>query len=419
MVYKRLRKGSPALLDIERIRGDFPILKERVNGHPLVYLDSAATTQKPRQVIDALVRYYETNNANIHRGIHTLAQRATDQYEGTRKTVARFIGAPNANDIVFTRNATEAINLVAYSWGDAFIGEGDEIVLSHMEHHSNIVPWQLLAQRTGAALRFADLTPDGRLDMGSLRALVGERTKLVSIVHMSNVLGTINPIADIAELAHARGAKLLLDAAQSVPHLAFAVDETGADFVAFSAHKMLGPTGVGVLWASDGLLAEMPPFLGGGDMIAVVREEGSTWADVPHKFEAGTPNIADVIAFGAAIDYLDGLGMPAVREHEIQLTSYAMDRLEALPGLTIHGPRDPESRGGVVSFEIEGIHPHDMATIADSHGVAIRAGHHCAQLLMRKLGVPATSRASFSVYNDRDDIEVLVEAIEHARKVFA
>lgn len=407
------------MLDIERIRRDFPILNQQVNGHRLVYLDSAATTQKPRQVIDALVTYYETSNANIHRGIHTLAQRATDQYEGTRAKVARFIGATNSQDIVFTRNATEAINLVAHAWGDLFIGEGDEIVISQMEHHSNIVPWQLLARRTGAVLKFAGLTTDGRLDMDSMRSLIGERTKLVSLVHMSNVLGTVNPVAEVAELAHAKGAKVLLDAAQSVPHLPFSVTETGADFVAFSAHKMLGPTGVGVLWAREGLFSEMDPFLGGGDMISIVREEGSTWADVPHKFEAGTPNIADVIAFGAAIEYLEDLGMQKVRKHEVQLTSYAMDQLETVPGLAIHGPRDPESRGGVVSFEVPGIHPHDMATIADGHGVAIRAGHHCAQLLMRQLGVPATSRASFSVYNDQDDVDVLMEAIEHARKVFA
>ena len=407
------------MLDVASIREDFPILREQVNGRRLVYLDSAATTQKPRQVIDALVRYYETSNANIHRGIHTLAQRATEQYEGTRATVARFIGASNSEDVVFTRNATEAINLVAHAWGEAHIGEGDEIVLSVMEHHSNIVPWQLLAGRTGARLRFAGLTPEGRLDLDDLRSLVNERTRIVSVVHMSNVLGTINPVADIAQIAHESGALLLLDAAQSVPHLPFDVTETGADFVAFSAHKMLGPTGVGVLWARRGLLDGMTPFLGGGDMIATVREDGSTWADIPHKFEAGTPNIADVIAFGAAIEYLEALGMPAVRRHELELTAHAMDCLERIPGLRIHGPRDPEARGGVVSFELPGIHPHDMATIADSHGVAIRAGHHCAQLLMRRLGVPATSRASFSVYNAPDDIEVLVEAIEHAREVFA
>jgi cysteine desulfurase/selenocysteine lyase len=388
------------MLDVERIRKDFPILHQQVNGQRLVYLDSAATTQKPRQVIDALVRYYETSNANIHRGIHTLAQRATEQYEGTRAKVARFIGATDPEDIVFTRNTTESINLVAHAWGDRFLSEGDEIVISQMEHHSNIVPWQLLAARTGAKVRFAGLIPDGRLDLDSMRALIGQRTKLVSVVHMSNVLGTINPAADIAEMAHGAGALFMLDAAQSVPHLPFSAANSGADLVAFSAHKMLGPTG-------------------GGDMIATVREEGSTWAEVPHKFEAGTPNIADVIAFGAAIEYLEALCMENVRRHEVALTAFAMDTLQRIPGLTIHGPRDPEARGGVVSFEVAGIHPHDMATIADGHGVAIRAGHHCAQLVMRQLRVPATSRASFSVYNGEDDIPPLVEAIEHARKVFA
>jgi len=408
-----------ATLDIARIREDFHILNQEVNGHRLVYLDSAATSQKPRSVINALVRYYERDNSNIHRGIHTLAQRATEQYEGTRDKVARFIGAPNAQDIVFTRNTTEAINLVAHSWGEQFIGEGDEIVITEMEHHSNIVPWQLLAARSGAVVRFARITPDGELDLDSLGTLVGQRTKLVSVVHASNVLGTINPIARIAEMAHAAGAMLLVDAAQSVPHMPMDVSELGADFVAFSSHKMLGPTGVGVLWAREGLLEEMGPFMGGGEMISVVREEGSTWASGPHKFEAGTPNIADVIAFGAAIEYLEALGMDAVREHEVQLTAYAMDELQKLPGLTIHGPRNPDERGGVVSFALEGIHPHDISTIVDGHGVAIRAGHHCAQLLMRALGVPATSRASFSIYNGPDDVDALVEALKHAQEVFA
>lgn len=407
------------MLDVATIRDDFPILKQEVHGRRLVYLDNAATTQKPRAVIEALVNYYETSNANIHRGIHTLAQRATEQYEAAREKVARFIGAPRAQDIVFTRNATEAINLVARAWGDQHVGEGDEIVLSRMEHHSNIVPWQLLAQRTGAVVRFAGITADGRLDRDSLRDLIGPRTKLVSLVHMSNVLGTINPVADAAELAHAQGALFLVDAAQSVPHLPFDVAALGADFVAFSAHKMLGPTGVGVLWARTGLLDGMEPFLGGGDMIATVREEGSTWAQVPQKFEAGTPNIADVIAFGAAVDYLEAVGMTNVRQHELELTAQAMEALHRIEGLKVHGPADPTARGGVVSFEIPGLHPHDIATIADSHGVAIRAGHHCAQLLMRHLGAPATSRASFAIYNGEDDIEALVEALEHAQRVFA
>ncbi|PFG74182.1 cysteine desulfurase [Tepidiforma thermophila] len=406
------------MLDVRRIRQDFPILRQQVNGRPLVYLDNAATTQKPRQVIEALVRYYETSNANIHRGIHTLATRATEQYEDARRKVARFIGARGPEEVVFTRNATEAINLVARAWGDEHVGEGDEIVLTLMEHHSNIVPWQLLARRKGATLRYAGITGDGNLDLDELRRLIGPRTKLVAVTHMSNVLGTINPVADIAEMAHAAGALLLVDGAQSVPHLPVDVQELGADFLAFSAHKMLGPTGVGVLWARAELLEAMPPFLGGGDMIAVVRPESSTWAELPHKFEAGTPNIADVIAFGAAVDYLADIGMANVRRHEEELTELALERLRRVPGLRVFGPAAASERGGVVSFSMEAAHPHDVATIADGYGVAIRAGHHCAQLLMRALGVPATSRASFSIYNGADDIEALVEALEGVNRVF-
>ncbi|MCA9852804.1 MAG: cysteine desulfurase, partial [Dehalococcoidia bacterium] len=389
-----------------------------VHDRPLVYLDNAATTQKPRQVIESLVRYYETNNANIHRGIHTLSVEATEQYEAVRGKVALLIGAPSNDSIVFTRNTTESINLVARSWGDANLSEGDEIVLSLMEHHSNIVPWQLLARRTGARLRYIEVTADGHLDLDMARQLIGPRTKLVSLVHMSNVLGTINPIGEIAGMAHAAGARFLVDAAQSAPHLPIDVTGLGADFLAFSAHKMLGPTGVGVLWAADGLLSEMEPFLGGGEMISLVRQDESTWADLPHKFEAGTPNIADVIGFGAALDYLAGLGMPAVREHERNITAYALDRLGALPGLNIHGPSDVDQRGGAVSFSLEGIHPHDISTILDSRGIAIRAGHHCAQLLMRALDVPATSRASFYIYNTEDEVDALVEAVEAVQRVF-
>lgn len=406
------------MLDVQRIRRDFPILTQKVNGHPLVYLDNAATTQKPRAVINALVAYYETTNSNIHRGIHTLAVRATDQYEGVRAKVAAHIGASNPQDVVFTRNTTESINLVARSWGDANLREGDEIVLTVMEHHSNIVPWQLLAGRTGARLRFIDIDDEGTLKLDELRAAIGPRTKLVTVVHMSNVLGTINPISEIAEIAHAAGATLLVDGAQSAPHLPIAVDALGCDFFAFSAHKMLGPTGVGVLWAKPGLLDQMPPFLGGGEMISIVREEGSTWADVPHKFEAGTPNIADVIAFGAALDYLKAIGMQNVRDHEVNITAYAIDRLKALSA-HVHGPQDAAIRGGAVSFAIDGLHPHDVSTIVDSYGVAIRAGHHCAQLLMRRLQVPATSRASFYIYNDTSEVDALVEALEHAKKVFS
>ena len=406
------------MLDVRRIRQDFPILRQQVNGRPLVYLDNAATTQKPRQVTEALVRYYETSNANIHRGIHTLATRATEQYEDARRKVARFIGARGPEEVVFTRNATEAINLVARAWGDEHIGEGDEIVLTLMEHHSNIVPWQLLARRKGATLRYAGITDDGKLDPDELRRLIGPRTKLVAVTQMSNVLGTINPVADIAEMAHRAGALLLVDGAQSVPHLPVDVQALGADFLAFSAHKMLGPTGVGVLWARAELLEAMPPFLGGGDMIAVVRPESSTWAELPHKFEAGTPNIADVIAFGAAVDYLEGIGMANARRHEEELTELALERLRRVAGVRIFGPSSASERGGVVSFSMQAAHPHDVATIADGYGVAIRAGHHCAQLLMRALGVPATSRASFSIYNDADDIEALVEALEGVNRVF-
>jgi len=307
---------------------------------------------------------------------------------------------------------------VARAWGDANIGEGDEIVLSLMEHHSNIVPWQQLARRKGATLRCAAITDDGHLDLDSLRALVGPRTKLVSLVHMSNVLGTINPIADVAEIAHAAGALLFVDGAQSAPHLPLSVDALGCDFFAFSSHKMLGPTGVGVLWARPGLLESMDPFLGGGDMIALVRPDASTWADVPHKFEAGTPNIADVIAFGAALDYLQALGMPAVRAHEERITGYAIEALHSIEGVTVHGPHDTASRGGAVSFTVLGVHPHDVSTIVDSYGVAIRAGHHCAQLLMRRLGVPATNRASFYIYNHEREVDALVDALHHAIEVF-
>ena len=404
--------------DPAAIRGDFPILGRQVHGKPLVYLDNAATTQKPRQVIDALTAYYTTSNANIHRGIHTLAVEATEQYEAVRGKVARHIGASTPASIVFTRNTTESINLVARAWGEANIGEGDEIVLTVMEHHSNIVPWQLLARRTGAALRYAGITAGGGLDMDQLRGLIGPRTKLVSVVHMSNVLGTINPVSEVAAMAREHGALTLVDGAQSAPHMPIDVESLGCDFFAFSSHKMLGPTGVGVLWAREGLLESMDPFLGGGEMISLVREDESTWADVPHKFEAGTPNIADVIAYGAALEYLGALGMDAVREHEKAITGHAIERLGAMAGVTLHGPRDVEVRGGALSFSIEGAHPHDVSTILDGDGIAIRAGHHCAQLLMRALEVPATSRASFYLYNTLSEVDALVDGIESVRKVF-
>jgi cysteine desulfurase/selenocysteine lyase len=406
------------MYDVEKVRADFPILGREVNGWPLVYLDNAATSQKPRAVIEALVRYYETTNANIHRGIHTLAVKATEQYEDVRGKAARHIGGSKAGDIVFTRNTTESINLIARAWGDANVREGDEIVLTVMEHHSNIVPWQLLARRTGAAVRFAEITNDGHLDLDSLRAVVGPKTKLVSVAHMSNVLGTINPLADIAEIAAGVGAKVLVDGAQSAPQMPVDVAALGCDFFAYSSHKAYGPTGVGVLWAKRGELEAMEPFLGGGEMISVVKADGSTWADVPHKFEAGTPNIADVIAFGAALDYLEALGMENVRAHEKRITEYAIESLQSIEGVRVQGPARAEERGGAVSFTVAGIHPHDVSTVLDGRGVAIRAGHHCAQLLMRRFDVPATSRASFGLYNTRDEVDALVEGVERVIEVF-
>ena len=405
------------MLDTSVIRRDFPILSEQVNGHPLVYLDNAATTQKPRQVIDALVRYYEHDNANIHRGIHTLAVRATDQYEEVRARVAAFIGAQQPESIVFTRNTSESLNLVAHAWG-ARLNAGDEIVLTVMEHHSNIVPWQLLAQRTGAVLRYVDIDETGQLPRAALVDAITAKTKLVAITHVSNVLGTINPIAEIARMAHSVGALICVDGAQSAPHIQVDVGALDCDFFAFSAHKMLGPTGVGCLWARPELLESMDPFLGGGDMISIVRMDASTWADVPHKFEAGTPNIADVIAFGAAIEYLEQVGMKKVREHEIELANYALERLSELGGNRPFGPSESESRSGVISFELDGAHPHDVATIMDGHGVAIRAGHHCAQPLMRRLNVPATNRVSFALYNNKQEIDVFIEGLRHVQSVF-
>jgi len=384
-----------------------------------VYLDNAATTQKPRAVIDALVHYYENYNANIHRGIHTLAEEATARYEEVRQKTAQFIGAAEARSIVFTRNTTEAINLVAHAWGRKHLRPGDEILLTVMEHHSNLVPWQLLAKATGARLRHVDIDEEGRLVWEDFERLMGPRTRLVACAHMSNVLGTINPIADIARLAHERGALLLVDGAQSVPHLPMDVEALDCDFLAFSSHKMLGPTGVGVLYARPDLLEEMDPFLGGGEMISRVLLEEATWNEVPWKYEAGTPNIADVIAFGAALEYLRGLGMEEVRAHEMELTSYALAALSSIPDVTIYGPPGPQSRGGVVSFNLGDLHPHDLGTVLDHHGVAVRAGHHCAQPLMRRLGVVATARASFYVYNRREEIDVLADGIREAARFFA
>ena len=408
---------SAAALDVQAIRADFPILSREVRGKPLVYLDNAATTQKPRQVIAALTDYYSNTNANIHRGLHTLAEEATAAYELTRRKAADFIGAAHAQEIVFTRNTTESLNLLAYTLG-ARLRRDDEIVLSALEHHSNLVPWQLLAQRSGARLRFIELTDDGELDIDQARTLFNPRTRIVSVAHMSNVLGTIAPVAELAAMARAVDATVILDAAQSAPHMPVDVGALGVDFAAFSAHKMLGPTGVGVLWGRRELLADLDPFLGGGEMISVVNREESTWAPLPHKFEAGTPNIADVIAFSAALDYLSGVGMQAVREHDHALTAYAMERLSGIEGLEIYGPPDAERRGAVVAFNYADIHSHDIATILDGGGIAVRAGHHCAQPLMRALEVPATARASFYLYNQESEIDALVDGLREAGSRF-
>ena len=408
---------TAAALDVQAIRADFPILRREVRGKPLVYLDNAATTQKPRQVIEALTDYYSNTNANIHRGLHTLAEEATAAYEQTRRKTADFIGAAHAQEIVFTRNTTESLNLLAYTLG-ARLRPDDEIILSALEHHSNLVPWQLLAQRSGARLRFIELADDGELDVDQARSLFNPRTRIVSVVHMSNVLGAIAPVAELVEMARTVDATVILDAAQSAPHMPLDVRALGIDFAAFSAHKMLGPTGVGVLWGRRDLLADLDPFLGGGEMISVVNREESTWAPLPHKFEAGTPNIADVIAFSAALDYLSAVGMQAVRDHDHALTAYAMERLSAIEGLEIYGPPDAERRGAVVAFNYADIHSHDIATILDGGGIAVRAGHHCAQPLMRALEVPATARASFYLYNQESEIDALVDGLREAGSRF-
>ncbi len=404
-------------LDTAAIRAQFPILEREVHGNPLVYLDNAATTQKPQAVIDSLTSYYSTMNANIHRGLHTLAEEATAAYEGVRQQVAELIGAASHREVVFTRNTTESLNLLAYTLG-ARLQPGDEIVLSAAEHHSNLVPWQLVAQRTGAVLRFIELNDDQQIDVDTARAAITPNARIVSVVHISNVLGSITPIAEISQMAREVGASMIVDAAQSAPHIAVDVDDLGVDFMAFSSHKMLGPTGVGVLWGRRELLADLDPFLGGGEMISVVTREESSWAALPHKFEAGTPNIADVIAFGAAIQFLNAVGMDAVAAHDADLTAYAVERMSRLEGLDIYGPADPSERSAVVAFNYRDIHSHDIATILDRSGIAVRAGHHCAQPLMRTLGVPATARASFYLYNERSEVDALIDGLLEAGERF-
>ena len=406
------------MLDVKRIREDFPILHRQVHGKPLVYLDNAATTQKPHQVIDALVNYYTRYNANIHRGIHALAEEATAAYEEVRARTARFINAPSSRSIVFTRNATEALNLVAHAWGHAQLKRGDEILLTEMEHHSNLVPWQLLAKATGASLSFVGITDDGYLKLDELEQKCTRKTKLVAVTHMSNVLGTVNPIERIIAQAHTQGAVVVIDAAQSAPQRRLDIQQLGCEFLAFSAHKMLGPTGVGILAAKEELLESMEPFLGGGEMISDVHLDHATWNEIPWKYEAGTPNIADVIAFGNALAYLERLGLERIQAHEQELLAYAIKRLGEIDDVVLYGPAELRDRGGVVSFNLNGLHPHDVGTVLDQEGVAIRAGHHCAKPLMRRLGVAATARASFYVYNTLEEVDRLVDAIHVAKTFF-
>lgn len=407
---------APFPIDVEAARREFPILDVCVGGKPLVYLDNAATTHKPQAVIETVQRFYMLQNANIHRGVHYLSQQATDAYELAREKIARFFGAASADEIIFVRGTTEAINLVASSWGNRFVGKGDEIVLSEMEHHSNIVPWQLLAERVGATIRVAPITDDGELDMDAFRALLSKRTKIVSIVHVSNALGSVNPVREIVKAAHSVGAKVLVDGAQSSPHMAVDVQEMGCDFFACSGHKMYSPTGIGILYGRAEVLESMPPYHGGGDMIQKVAFEGSTYKAPPGRFEAGTPNISGTVALGAAVDFLERLGRDHIAAHEANVTTYAEEKLAAIEGLNLIGT--PKHRAGAISFTLDDVHPHDIGTILDGSGIAIRAGHHCAQPLMRRLGVPATARASFGLYNTRGEVDALVEALGKVRKLF-
>jgi len=408
--------GDSAGLDIEAIRADFPILKETVHGKPLIYLDNAATSQKPRVVLEAMTDYYERTNSNIHRGVHTLSQRATETYEDARAKIQHFIGARESREVIFVRGATEAINLVAHSYGRSRVRSGDEIVISMMEHHSNIVPWQLLCEQTGARLRIIPINDDGELLLDEYEKLLGPRTKMVSVVHVSNALGTLNPIGKIIRLAHDRNIPVLVDGAQAVPHLPIDVQALDCDFYVFSGHKIYGPTGVGVLYGKAALLEKMSPYQGGGDMIASVSFEKTTYNTLPYKFEAGTPNIAGVIGLGAAVDYLTAIGLEKILEYENDLLTYATAALSMISGVKLIGTA--KEKAGVLSFTLDQIHPHDIGTILDRDGIAIRSGHHCTQPLMKRLGVPATARASFAFYNTRAEIDALAVAIEKVKEVF-
>ncbi|PIC73063.1 cysteine desulfurase [Sporosarcina sp. P17b] len=400
------------------IRNHFPILDQEVNGHPLVYLDSAATSQKPVQVIEALDRYYRFDNSNVHRGVHTLGNRATDGYEGAREKVRKFINAKSTQEVIFMRGTTTAINTVAQSYGRANVSEGDEIVITHMEHHSNIIPWQQLAKETGAVLKYIDLEEDGTLSLDKVRETITDKTKIVSIMYVSNVLGTMNPIEEITKIAHQHGAVMCVDAAQAAPHLKIDVQNLDCDFLAFSGHKMCGPTGIGVLYGKKDLLNNMEPIEFGGEMIDFVGLYESTWKELPWKFEGGTPIIAGAIGLGAAIDFLEEIGLDAIEKHEHELAGYAMDKMSEIDGLTIYGPRDPEKRAGLVTFNLDDVHPHDVATVLDMNGIAVRAGHHCAQPLMKWLQVSSTARASFYLYNTTDDVDRLVEGLRTTKEYF-
>ena len=405
---------------LEAIRKDFPVLNRRVrDDKKLVYLDNAATNQKPNQVIDAITDYYQNHNSNIHRAVHALAEESTEAFEVTRDKVAKFLNIQNREEIVFVKGTTEAINLVAYAWGRDNVQKGDVVITTEYEHHSNIVPWQLLTQDRAAELKYIDIDDNGELMLEQLdEYLATGKVKLVAISHVSNVLGTITDVQKVIKKCKNAGAKILVDGAQAVPHMKVDITNLGCDFYAFSAHKMLGPTGVGVLWARKELLENMRPFQGGGDMIREVHKYETTWNDLPYKFEAGTPNVADVICFSAAIDYLVNIGIDNVRNHEIELTKYALEKMSKVKGLTIYGPKDPQKASGVISFNFNDVHPHDVATIIDKNGVAIRSGHHCAQVLMEKLNVAATNRASFYIYTTKDEVDVLIDSLEQVAKVF-
>ncbi len=408
------------MINIDQIRNDFPILSRKINGHELVYLDNAATTHKPRSVINSLVDFYENHNSNVHRGVHTLSMEATDKFEEAREKISSFINSQTSQSIIWTRNASESLNIISYSWGNKNIGEGDEILLSPMEHHSNLIPWQELARTKGAKIKFLSLNIDGTLDLSNIDELITQKTKLVSIVHVSNALGTINPVKELCEKAHQVGALFVLDGAQSVPHMSVDVQDIGCDFFVFSGHKMMGPTGIGVLYGKMEILEEMDPVFTGGEMVLEVTYEKASWADIPMKFEAGTPNIADSIALGTAVDYLQNIGMENIHDYEKSITSYALKKFNTLEseGVTLFGPKSSDQKGAVFSFHIPNIHPHDLGTILDGMGIAVRTGHHCAMPLIKSLGVSATARASFYVYNTMKEVDTLIDGIKSAIRYF-